>query len=188
MYLCRGPVGITQEFCLTHSVLAQLPMTSVNSSMSFASHAGHKHPNVDFAVAQKILCRTSRGVLQQKVFKIKLLSILPAGLLFLLRGCLQLYDERKDLRSCLQFCLEVYHLLDLPTAMLLIQAYFKGGILSTPIHENAVYFRHFKHCLKYSPKCRRRSGNTHSKGCIRVNYPIAFCLYVLQTFPDLQHS
>lgn len=52
-------------------------------------------------------------------------SVYPAGLLFLLHGCLQLYDGRKDLRSCLQLCLEVYHLLSLPKSVLLIQASFK---------------------------------------------------------------
>lgn len=52
-------------------------------------------------------------------------SVYPAGLLFLLHGCVQLYDGRKDLRSCLQFCLEVYHLLDLLKSMLLIQASFR---------------------------------------------------------------
>lgn len=62
--------------------------------MSFASHAGHKHPNVDFAVAQKILCRTLRGVLQQKVFKIKLLSILLDFYFFYVVVCNYTMEER----------------------------------------------------------------------------------------------
>lgn len=49
--LLHGPLGLTEEFCLTRSLLVQLPMTSVISLISFACHARHKHPNVAFALA-----------------------------------------------------------------------------------------------------------------------------------------
>lgn len=64
--LC-GPLGSTPELCLTRSLFAQLPVTSVIPLISSACHAGHKHPNVALALTPQILCRIPTGVLQQKV-------------------------------------------------------------------------------------------------------------------------
>lgn len=147
---------------LPHTFTAvQLLMTSTTSFISSVSHAGHKHPNGDFALSLQILCRTLTGVLQQQVFKMKLLCILLDSLFSYVVVVIKWWKkEPKELS------------LDLPRGFSLPWGDWDTQLLDLQKILLPYMSTQFisGHRLKFPTKCQKRSGNAHSKGCTRVNH------------------